>query len=127
MNHVFLLGRLGKDVELKYTPSGTEVATFSLATSEKWTDKEGKKQEQTEWHRIVAWRGLAKVCAEYLHKGDQVLIEGKIRTRSWEKDGQKMYATEIQAMNMEFCQKAGSGGSGAGQKAAEPGDEDIPF
>jgi len=127
MNKVFLLGHLGKDPELRYTPGGTEVCTFSIATTEKWTDKDGTKRDETEWHRIVAWRGLAKICGEYLQKGDQISIEGKLKTRNWEDNGQKKYTTEIIAEKMEFCKISGKSGSGQTAGRPEPKDEDIPF
>ena len=97
MNKATLIGNLGKDPEIRYTPSGTAVANFSIATSESWTDKEsGEKRERTEWHRIVAWGKLAEICGEYLHKGKQVYVEGRIQTRDWEdNDGVKRYTTEI--------------------------------
>lgn len=97
MNKAILIGNLGKDPEVRYTPSGTAVANFSIATSESWKDKEsGEKRERTEWHRIVAWGKLAEICGEYLHKGKQVYVEGRIQTRDWEdNDGIKRYTTEI--------------------------------
>jgi single-strand DNA-binding protein len=103
VNKVIILGRLGQDPELKYTPSGTSVCNFSLATSESWTDKSGQKQEKTEWHRIVVWGKLAELCNQYLTKGRQAFVEGKLQTRSWEdKDGSKRYATEILASTVQF-------------------------
>ena len=104
INKVILVGRLGKDPEIRYTPSGAAVANFTIATSEEWKDKNtGEKQEKTEWHRIVAWRRLGEICGEYLHKGSQVYIEGKIQTRSWDdRDGNKRYTTEIIAQNMQM-------------------------
>jgi single-strand DNA-binding protein len=103
INKVILIGRLGADPEIRYTPSGAEVATFRIATSEAWTNKSGEKEERTEWHRIVAWRGLAKVCGEFLNKGKLVYIEGRLRTRSWEdRDGNKRTTTEIEATDMKM-------------------------
>ncbi len=103
INKVILIGRLGADPEIRYTPSGAEVATFRMATSESWTNKSGEKEERTEWHRIVAWRGLAKICGEYLSKGKLVYIEGRLRTRSWEdRDGNKRSTTEIEATEMKM-------------------------
>jgi len=134
VNKVVLIGRLGADPEIRYTPSGAEVATFRMATSETWTNKSGEKEERTEWHRIVAWRGLAKICGEFLSKGKLVYIEGRLRTRSWEdRDGNKRSTTEIEAMDMKML-----GGLGeANRKAKEPAEdhgpppvkdeEDIPF
>ena len=97
VNKVIIVGRLGRDPELKYTPSGAAVANFTVATSEEWKDREtGEKQERTEWHRIVAWRRLGEICGEYLHKGKEVYIEGRLQTRSWEdRDGNTKYITEI--------------------------------
>jgi single-strand DNA-binding protein len=134
VNKVILIGRLGADPEIRYTPSGAEVATFRMATSESWTNKNGEKEERTEWHRIVAWRGLAKICGEYLSKGRLVYIEGKIRTRAWEdKEGNKRSTTEIEATDMKML-----GGMGdQNRKTKEPDtdyappaaakEEDIPF
>ncbi len=103
VNKVILLGRLGQDPELKYTPSGSGVCNFSVATSESWTDKSGQKQEKTEWHRIVVWGKLAELCNQYLAKGRQVFVEGKLQTRSWDdKDGNKRYTTEINAATVQF-------------------------
>ncbi len=99
-----LLGRLGQDPELKYTPSGAAVCNFSLATSESWTDKSGERKEQIEWHRVVVWNKLAELCNQYLSKGRQAFVEGSIQTRSWDdtKTGEKKYATEIKASSVQF-------------------------
>ena len=119
VNKVILVGNLGKDPELRYTPSGAAVATFSLATTNPFKDKEGNKQ--TEWHNIVAWRQLAEICGKFLHKGRQVYIEGRIQTRSYDdRDGNKRYITEIVAENMQMLgnrdENQGSGGGyGGGQ------------
>ena len=103
LNKVILMGRLGQDPELKHTPSGSAVCNFSMATSESWTDKAGQKQEKTEWHRIVVWGKLAELCNQYLSKGRQAFVEGKLQTRSWEdKDGAKKYTTEILASSVQF-------------------------
>lgn len=104
INKVILIGRLGQDPELKYTPSGAAVANFSIATSESWTDKSGQKQERTEWHRIVVWGKLAELCNQYLAKGRQCFVEGSLQTRSWDdqQSGQKRYMTEINARNIQF-------------------------
>lgn len=110
VNKVILVGHLGKDVDLRYTPSGTAVATFSIATSEHYTDQHGQKQERPEWHNIVAWRGLAEICGKYLHKGKQVYVEGKIQTRSYDdRDGIKRYTTEIIADQMQMLGRAPEG------------------
>ncbi len=123
LNKVTLIGHLGKDPELRYTPSGVPVATFSIATNEKWKDKDGNQQEKTEWHRIVAWRRSAEIASEYLSKGRQVYIEGKLQTRSWEQDGVKRYMTEIVADRLFSL---GGRGSGADFGAPPPSDEDAP-
>ena len=103
INKVIMVGRLGQDPEVRYTPDGTAVANFSIATSEGWKDKEtGERREKTEWHRIVAWRRLGEICGEYLSKGRQVYVEGKLQTRSWEKDGVTRYTTEIVASDVQF-------------------------
>ncbi len=103
VNKVILIGRLGRDPEIRYTPDGTAVANFSIATSDEWKDKNtGEKRERTEWHRIVAWRRLGELCGEYLAKGRQVYVEGKLQTRSWEQDGVTRYMTEIVASEIRF-------------------------
>lgn len=103
VNKVILLGRLGQDPELKYTPGGSPVCNFSLATTESWTDKAGAKQEKTEWHRVVVWGKLAELCNQYLSKGRQAFLEGRLQTRSWDdKDGNKRYTTEILASTVQF-------------------------
>jgi single-strand DNA-binding protein len=145
LNKVILIGNLGRDPELRYTPNGSPVAEFSLATSEKWKDKEGNPQERTEWHNVVAWGRQAEICGEYLHKGRQVYVEGRIQTRSWDdKDGNKRYKTEVVARQVLMLGARGEGqGPGAKADKAEPqkssppdtvsepdpdySDEDIPF
>ncbi len=134
VNKVILIGRLGADPEVRFTSSGTEVATFRIATSETWTNKSGEKEERTEWHRIVAWRGLAKICGEFLSKGKLVYIEGRIRTRSWDdRDGNKKYITEVEAADMKMLSGAGDQNRKGKETEAEPPppsmkeEEDIPF
>ncbi len=139
VNKVIIVGNLGRDPEVRYTPDGTAVANFSVATSENWTDKQtGEKKEKTEWHRIVAWRRLGEICGEYLSKGSQVYVEGKLQTRSWEQDGVTRYTTEIYATTVQFLGGKGDGGSRpARNQAADQGypeppmadtqDDDIPF
>ena len=104
VNKVILIGRLGKDPEIRYFQDGTAVANFSIATSEEWKDKEsGEKREKTEWHRIVAFRRLGEICGEYLSKGRQVYISGRLQTREWEdKDGNRRWTTEIVANEMQM-------------------------
>jgi single-strand DNA-binding protein len=103
VNKVILIGHLGKDPEVRYTQGGQAVASFSLATSEKWNDKGGQKQEKTEWHNIVAWGKTAEICGQYLRKGSPVYVEGKLATQSWEdRDGTKKYKTEIVAHQVIF-------------------------
>ncbi|MGE0085631.1 MAG: single-stranded DNA-binding protein [Desulfococcaceae bacterium] len=119
INKAIIVGRLGQDPEIRYMPDGTPVANLSVATSDNWIDKAtGEKKEKTEWHRIVAWRRLAEICAQYLSKGKQVYIEGKLQTRQWEdKEGIKRYTTEIIASNMQMLGSradAGSQGSAIG-------------
>jgi single-strand DNA-binding protein len=98
VNKVILVGNLGKDPEVRYTPGGQAVANFTIATNENWTDKQGQKQERTEWHRIVVWGKPAELCGEYLSKGRQVYIEGRLQTREWtNKEGAKQYTTEVVA------------------------------
>ncbi len=137
VNKVIIIGRLGADPEVRYTPSGVAVANFSVATSEEWKDKNtGEKKEQTEWHRIVAWRRLGEICGEYLQKGRQVYIEGRLQTRSWEdKEGVKRYTTEILALNMQMLGSPGDSAAGGGQPRGDYPEEppqnlpedDIPF
>lgn len=144
VNKVILLGNLGADPELRYTPSGRAVVNFSLATSRTWNNREGEKQEETEWHRIVAWDKLAEICGEYLKKGSQAFIEGRLQTRSWEdKNGIKRYTTEIVAMEMRMLgsrQDAGSAGAPSASRSSSPSnpppddlpstfeaDDDLPF
>ena len=103
VNKVILIGNLGSDPEVKYTPSGVPVANVSLATNESWTDRNGERQERTEWHRLVIWRKLAEIVGQYLRKGSKIYIEGKLQTRSWEdQNGQKRYTTEVVANSMEM-------------------------
>jgi len=103
VNKVILIGRLGADPELKTVTGGNNVARLSVATSENWTDREGQKQERTEWHRVVVWGKLAELCGKYLSKGRQVYVEGRLQTRSWEdQQGQKKYSTEIVANTVQF-------------------------
>jgi len=111
VNKAILIGNLGSDPEVRYTPSGTPVASFNIATNEKWTDKSsGEKKERTEWHKIVAWGRLGEICGEYLSKGKQIYIEGRIQTRSWDdRDGIKRYTTEIVAQNMTMLGGRGEG------------------
>lgn len=114
VNKVIIVGRLGKDPEVRHLESGASVANFSVATSETYKDRNtGEKREQTEWHNVVLWRGLADVAEKYLHKGDMVYIEGKLRTRSWEKDGITRYTTEIVGDNMNMLSPKGSSDSNA--------------
>lgn len=123
VNKVILVGNLGKDPEVRYTPSGAAVASFSLATTERYKDKDGKAQEKTEWHNIIAWRQLAEICGKYLHKGKQVYIEGKIQTRSYDdRDGNKRYVTEIVADQMQMLGSAGSGENQNSGNRAQGGD-----
>jgi single-strand DNA-binding protein len=144
INKVILVGRLGKDPEIKSTAGGQTVAKFSLATDERYTDKSGEKQERTEWHNIVVWGKLAEICGQYLRKGKLVYIEGSIRTDSWEdkESGQKKYRTEIIGNTMKMLDKKGddeggySGGGGysgarksSGAAPPPQGDDDdeVPF
>lgn len=120
INKVILIGRLGSDPEVRYTSNGGAVANFSLATNESWTDKAGQKQEKTEWHRIVVWGRIAEICGQYLSKGRQAYIEGKLQTREWvDKEGHKKYTTEIVAQNVQFL---GGGGERAASNNASASD-----
>lgn len=115
LNKVFLIGNLGADPEVRYTPSGQAVANFRIATSDVWSDKNGERQERTEWHRIVVWGKSAELCGEYLRKGRSVHIEGRLQTREWDdKSGQKRYTTEIVADRVTFLGSRDGGGGGGG-------------
>jgi len=142
VNKVILVGHLGKDPEVRFTNNGNAVANFSMATSEVWNDRDGKRQERTEWHNIVVWGKQGEHCGQYLAKGRQVYVEGSIRTRSYDdKSGNKRYVTEIVAQRIQFL--GGGGGtrlapqtdsghpddmSTAGAPGGQPpGDDEIPF
>jgi len=139
VNKVILIGNLGRDPELRFTRDGQGVANFTLATNERWRDKEGQNQERTEWHRIVVWGKTAENCAQYLQKGRSCYIEGRIQTREWEdKEGNKRQTTEIVAQNVTFLGGRGEGGGGGGGRPGggtqdapprEPGPDgsEIPF
>ncbi|MCB0834949.1 MAG: single-stranded DNA-binding protein [Bacteroidetes bacterium] len=140
LNKVILIGRLGADPELRFTPNGAAVASFNMATNESYKDKEGKPVDQTDWHRIVAWRKLAEICGQYLKKGSLVYIEGKLKTRSYDdKEGVKRYVTEIVADNMQMLdsRKDSSGGGSMPAMSSQGGssepvgsggaDDDLPF
>jgi single-strand DNA-binding protein len=150
VNKVILIGRLGKDPETRYMPNGEAVTNAALATSENWKDKSGEKQEKTEWHNLVFYRRLAEIAGEYLKKGSQVYIEGKLQTRKWEKDGVTRYTTEVIVNEMTMLGGKSSGGGSfevmekapaAEQSSAAPAakkpapaksnfdnfDDDIPF
>ncbi len=135
VNKVILVGNLGKDVELRYTPSGTAVCTFSLATSERFKDKDGQQQEKTEWMNIVAWRQLAEICGKYLSKGSQIYCEGKIQTRKYQdRDGVDRYITEIVMDQMRMLGSKGDSGErtqerpqAAQNKPAAHASDDPPF
>jgi len=108
VNKVILIGNLGADPEIRYTPSGVAVANFTMATTEKFKGKDGQMQDQTEWHRIVAWNRLAEICGEYLHKGSKIYVEGKIQTRKWkDQNGNDKYTTEIIAREMKMLSARG--------------------
>ncbi|MBL9017434.1 MAG: single-stranded DNA-binding protein [Myxococcales bacterium] len=119
VNKVILIGNLGADPDMRYTPSGQGVCELRIATSESWNDKNGQRQERTEWHRVVVWGKRAEVCSKYLSKGRQVYIEGRIQTRSYDdKEGQKRYITEVIAQEVVFI--GGGGGRGEGKRDDGP-------
>ena len=144
VNKVILVGNLGRDAELRYTPGGAAVATLNLATTEVWNDKSGQRQEKTEWHRVILWGKQAETLQEYLTKGKQIYVEGRLQTRQWDdKDGNKKYTTEIKADRVTLL-SSGGGGGGRGVDRGERGgpaphaggdeppmdpitDDDIPF
>jgi single-strand DNA-binding protein len=128
VNKVILIGNLGRDPEVRYTQSGSAVATLNIATSESWKDQSGQRQEKTEWHKVVVWQRLAEIAKEYLSKGQKVYIEGRIQTRSWDdREGNKRYTTEIVANQMLML--GGRGGSGGNDFSQEepPAPEEPPF
>lgn len=147
INKAIIVGRLGKDPEIRSTPGGQSVAKFTVATDEKFTDRAGEKQERTEWHNVVAWGKLGEICGQYLRKGKLVYIEGSIRTDSWDdkETGQKKYRTEIVARDMKMLDRRGDegsagGGGGYSQSRGSTGgagksapadmvddDEEVPF
>ena len=146
VNKVILIGNLGRDPEVRSTPSGQPVASFTLATSRRWRDKNGQKQEQTEWHQIVVWGKQAEIAGQYLTKGKQIYLEGRLQTRSWDdrQTGEKRYRTEVVCDNFQMLGSRGGGGdfepggpsSGGGGSYDEGGfgggggdldDDDIPF
>jgi single-strand DNA-binding protein len=137
VNKVILIGNLGKDPELKFTPSGVAVAKFPMATTEKFKDADGNMQDHTEWHNIVLWRRQAELANEYLKKGSPVYIEGRIRSRSWEdQNGQKRYMTEIVCDRMQFLGRKSEGQSdesegeppaASGKKETIEEENDLPF
>jgi single-strand DNA-binding protein len=130
INKVILIGRLGKDPEMRFTPNGKAVTNFTMATSEIWSDQNGEKQERTEWHRVVTWGKLAENCAKLLAKGKQVYVEGRLQTRQWDdRDGNKRYTTEIIANVMQILSPMDSSGRGAQDMSGDPGfnpDESVP-
>lgn len=150
VNKVILIGNLGSDPEVRYTPEGRPVANFSLATSESWNDRNtGERQERTEWHRLVLWSKLAEIAGQYLKKGAKIYVEGRLQTRSWDdQSGQKRYTTEVVVNDMQMLDSRGEGGGGGGYSdrptggqnagpAAQPeappppgpggDDDDLPF
>ncbi len=132
INKVILVGNLGADPEVRYTADGTAVCKFNIATTERYKDRQGTMQERTEWHRVVAWRKLAEICGQYLAKGKQIYVEGKIRNNTWEKDGVKQYSYEIVADTMQMLGGAGRGQEREPEPPFEPPaggvqEDDIPF
>lgn len=128
VNKVILIGNLGRDPELRYTRDGQGVANFTLATNERWRDKEGNNQERTEWHRIVVWGKQAEHCAQYLQKGRTVYVEGRLQTRDWEdKEGHKRQTTEIVAQNVTFLGGRGGDAESRGSRGGSTPDESPPF
>lgn len=136
LNRVMLIGNLGRDPEHRELDNGQSVTSFSIATTDSWTDKKGEKQERTEWHNIVAWGKLAEICAEYLKKGSKVYIEGSLKTEQYEKDGVTRYATKIVAREMMMldgrregapAERAPAPQSSGGASASTDFEDDIPF
>jgi single-strand DNA-binding protein len=127
VNKVILVGNLGRDAELRYTPGGAPVATLNLATTEVWNDKAGQRQEKTEWHRVILWGKSAESLSEYLVKGKQIYVEGKLQTRQWDdKDGNKRYTTEVRGDRIVLLSGGGGGGMGAGRSQARTAGVGAP-
>ncbi len=128
VNKVILVGNLGRDPEVRYIKDGTAVANLRLATSETWNDQNGQKQERTEWHRIVAWGKLAEIAKEYMSKGRQIYVEGKLQTRSWDdRDGNKRYTTEVKAEQMIMLGTRGDSAVGRDTPTPPPEPAAAPF
>ncbi len=135
LNQVNLIGNLGADPDIKAMQNGDKVANFSLATTEKWNDKNGERKEKTEWHRVVVWGKLVDVIEKYVKKGSKLYVSGKLQTRNWEQDGQKKYATEVvlQGFDSKLVMLDGRGGAEptaheqAKQNAYQPQEDEIPF
>ncbi|MDD5476034.1 MAG: single-stranded DNA-binding protein [Syntrophales bacterium] len=135
VNKVILVGRLGADPEIRYTQDGAMVTNLNIATNEQWRDKEGEKQQRTEWHRVVTFRRLAEICGNYLSKGSLVYVEGRMQTRSWDdKDGNKRYTTEVVATSMQMLERKGQGSDQAdavpntyGGMSGSDTHDDVPF
>src|SRR5664279_2275349 len=133
LNKVMLIGNLGKDPEVRYTASGTAVASFSLATSDKFKNKNGEWEEKTEWHNVTLWARLAEIAGEYLAKGKTIYIEGRLQTRKWQdRDGKDRFTTEIVGEKMQMLSKKDGNGHAEGgapnhENTPPPGDDDIPF
>ncbi|HXN40605.1 MAG TPA: single-stranded DNA-binding protein [Myxococcaceae bacterium] len=127
VNKAILVGNLGADPEVRFTPGGQAVANFRIATSESWTDKGGQKQERTEWHRIVVWGKLAELCGEYLAKGRQCFVEGRLQTREWtDKENKKNYTTEVVANNVVFLGARDPASAGGFRKPRNGSEEYAP-
>jgi single-strand DNA-binding protein len=127
VNKVILIGNLGADPELRYTSGNQAVTDLRLATSRKWRDKNGEMQEDTQWHRVVVWGKQAEQCKEYLAKGRQVYVEGRLQTRQWEdRDGNKRYTTEVVAQTVQFLSSQRGGGGGGYDAPPPPSDRDAP-
>ena len=126
VNKVILVGNLGRDAELRYTPGGAAVSTLNMATTETWNDKSGQKQEKTEWHRVVFWGKVAESLTEYLTKGKQVYVEGRLETRQWnDKDGNKRYTTEIKGDKIVLLGGGGGGSRGGAMSRGGGGEESM--
>ena len=126
INKVILIGNLGADPEIRYTQSGTPVCNFNVATTERWKGQDGQQQEQTEWHKVVAWRRLAEICSEFLSKGSKVYIEGKLQTRKWQdQNGNDRYTTEIVARDMQMLTPRGASSTNESY-GTDGGYQDIP-
>ncbi|MCH8814846.1 MAG: single-stranded DNA-binding protein [Chloroflexi bacterium] len=128
LNKVMIIGNLGADPEMRYTADGTAMTSFRVAASRNYTGSDGERREETEWFAVIAWRKLAELCSQYLHKGSKIYVEGRLKTRSWDTpEGERKYRTEVVAENVLFMDRAPGGSSDQDQGESDLPPEEIPF